>query len=324
MRKRIPPKQKLSLKVWAIWISMVILGLLIIGIVFRGIFTERFGIFENKNSSIEFDVTRAFSDVEYQVSLGPRTPGSEGHRRIRQWIAGELVKSGWETEEQNSTIEGHPVSNIIGKLGEGRPWIVVGAHYDTRFHANLDPDLSKLLEPVPGANDGASGVAVLLELARQLPGYLNESDYSGWTRANTIWLVFFDAEDNGKIEGWNWILGSRAFVAHLQKEPDAAVIIDMIGDRTLNIYKEENSDPRLNGEIWDVAEKLGYRDYFQPYVKYSVLDDHISFLEAGIPAIDIIDFEYAFWHTTSDTPDKISPDSLGIVGRTLLTWLLSD
>ncbi len=109
-----------------------------------------------------------------------------------------------EMEVQNTNIEGHPVSNIIGKYGQGKPWIVLGAHYDTRIHADWDPDLRKTLQPVPGANDGGSGVAVLLELARQLPAYFQGADGSDPEIQATIWLVFFDAEDNGRIEGWGW------------------------------------------------------------------------------------------------------------------------
>ena len=124
--------------------------------------------------------------------------------------------------------------------------------YDSRMVADQDPDPAKRSEPVPGANDGASGVAVLLELARILP-----EDFPG-----TVWLVFFDAEDNGNIPGWDWILGSTAFVDGLQGKPDAAVIIDMIGDADLRIPYERNSDPPLMGEIWNAAAAQGYEEIF--------------------------------------------------------------
>ena len=103
-------------------------------------------------------------------------------------------------------------------------------------------------------------------------------------------------------------------------DPQAVVIVDMIGDADLNIYKEYNSNPELTNEIWDVAKSLGYEDKFIPDHKHSMTDDHTPFLEAGMPAIDIIDFDYPYWHTTQDTVDKVSGESLEIVGKTLWTW----
>jgi Zn-dependent M28 family amino/carboxypeptidase len=175
--------------------------------------------------------------------------------------------------------------------------------------------------PVPGANDGASGVAVLLEFARILPPYLDQITKLEKDSFRQVWLVFFDAEDNGRLEGWDWILGSKAFVADLEMYPDAAVVVDMIGDADLNIYKERYSDTLLINEIWEQAKQLGYSDYFIPTYKYNILDDHYPFLVKGIPAVDIIDFDYPYWHTTSDTIDKVSSHSLQIVGDTLLAWL---
>ncbi len=185
------------------------------------------------------------------------------------------------------------------------PQIIVGAHYDSRMLADQDPGPGRNL-PVPGANDGASGVAVLLELARTLP-----------SNSIPLALVFLDAEDNGGLNGQDWIMGSRAYVASLDFRPRAVIILDMIGDADLNIYMERNSDQRLVTEIWAQAASLGYRQYFIPTYKYSMIDDHTPFLEAGIPAVDIIDFDYPYWHTTADTPDKVSAASLQIVGEVL-------
>jgi glutaminyl-peptide cyclotransferase len=153
-------------------------------------------------------------------------------------------------------------------------------------------------------------VAVLLEMARALP-----------PDGIPTWLVFFDAEDNGDLFGRDWIMGSRAFVANLTSRPRAAIILDMVGDADLNIYIEHNSTTSLVTEIWGQASKLGYVHYFIQKAKYSMLDDHTPFLEAGIPAVDIIDFDYPYWHTSADTPDKVSPKSLKIVGDTLLAWM---
>jgi Zn-dependent M28 family amino/carboxypeptidase len=154
-------------------------------------------------------------------------------------------------------------------------------------------------------------VAVLLELARTLP-----------KDSVPVWLVFFDAEDNGRIPGWDWILGSREFVRNNPIQPKAVVVIDMIGDADLNIYKEKNSNAAITDEIWKTAKTLGYGDKFIDAYKYSMEDDHTPFLEAGLPAVDIIDFDYPYWHTIQDTPDKVSAQSLKAVGDTLLAWVM--
>jgi glutaminyl-peptide cyclotransferase len=263
----------------------------------------------------EFMGSRAYLDVIYQVDLGPRLPGSDAHLALRSWVFKELEQAGWNVEEQKTTYAGQPVFNIVAKnntdIDPSKPWLIIGAHYDSRFYADHDPDVNKRNLPVPGANDGASGVAVLLELARTLPKNLDQQ----------VWLVFFDAEDNGRIPGWDWILGSRAFAESLSEKPDAVVIVDMVGDKDLNLHFEKNSDHQLRQEIWDVAEELGYADYFIPTEKYRILDDHIPFIEIGIPSVDIIDFDYEYWHTVADTADKVSEESLEIVGRTVWTWL---
>jgi Zn-dependent M28 family amino/carboxypeptidase len=213
-------------------------------------------------------------------------------------------------EVQSATSMAHPIKNIVGRRGAGHGRTILGAHYDTRLVADQDPDPAKRLDPVPGANDGASGVAVLLELARTLP-----------TDILDVELVFFDAEDNGYIDGWDWVLGSRAFVTSLATTPDAMILVDMVGDTDLRLPREANSDAALTASIWGVANRLGHGEIFIDEMGPAILDDHVPFLEAGIPAVDIIDFDYDYWHTTQDTPDKVSAESLEIVGSTILEWL---
>jgi Zn-dependent M28 family amino/carboxypeptidase len=258
----------------------------------------------------DFNGERALEDVKTQMAFGPRTSGSTGHVQVLEWMRTELSSAGWSVRIQSTEMLGHPIQNVIAYRGEEPPQIMLAAHYDTRIFADNDPDPLKQMEPVPGANDGASGVAVLLELARVLP-----------SESIPMWLVFFDAEDNGHIQGWDWILGSQAFVAELDFRPSAVVIVDMIGDTDLNIYIERSSDQQLADEIWNVASELGYGETFIPESKYSILDDHTPFLQAGIPAVDIIDFDYPYWHTTQDTVNKVSAGSLEIVGRTLQEWI---
>jgi hypothetical protein len=265
-------------------------------------------------SAESFNGERALEDVAYQVSLGPRTSGSQAAGDLLAWLQVELEAYGWSVEVQEAELLGHPLRNLVARRGAGDEWLLLGAHYDSRLLADRDPDPANRSLPVPGANDGASGVAVLLELARVLPQDLDKE----------IWLVFFDAEDNGDIEGWDWILGSRAFAESLTANPNAVIIVDMVGDAALTLPVEGNSDPALVSEIWFTADELGYGDIFLDQTKYHILDDHLPFVERGIPAVDIIDLDYEYWHTIEDTTDKVSADSLQAVGDTLLTWLLAD
>jgi len=259
---------------------------------------------EEKN---EFDGERTYADVKYQLELGPRIPGSDAHKKTGEWITDKLKKFLWDVETQETTISGINIKNIIAKRGSGNPWVIIGSHYDTRKFADNDPTMEERQNPVPGANDGASSTAILLELGRILPIKPEKQ----------IWLVFFDAED---ISGNAIALGSQYFVSQLVGNPDSVVVLDMVGDKDLNIYMEKNSNPDLTKEIWDIATLLGHSQFIPSY-KYTIIDDHIPFVNAGIKAVDIIDFDYPYWHTTEDTLDKISAESLKIVGDTIIRWL---
>ncbi len=259
----------------------------------------------------QFDGQKAWEDVVFQVNLGARIPGSEAHDKVVEWMVAELERANWQVEIQETEFSGKEIKNVIARRGQGFPWYILGAHYDSRLVADREAEPSKRSQPVPGANDGASGVAVLLELARSLP-----NDLPG-----QLWIVLFDLEDNGNLPEYEWIMGSQAFVTQLPGKPDGAIIIDMVGDADQQIYLEGNSDPNLAAQIWEVAERQGYADRFIPELKHTIIDDHLPFIRAGIPAVDIIDFDYPYWHTTQDTADKVSPESLTAVGDTLITWL---
>ncbi len=258
------------------------------------------------------------------MNIGPRPAGTAADRATGDLIIAQLKDSQWSVVTQEFDYREVPVRNVIGKAGQGRgPVIVIGAHYDTRKRA--DEDKTHPDQPVPGANDGASGVAVLLELARTL-------DISALR--NEVWLAFFDAEDNGNIPGcqvvpppcsdnspWPWSVGATYTADHITPRPEAVIVIDMIGDKDQNIYYEENSDKQFQQQLWGIAARLGYSQQFIPQYKWSMEDDHTPFLQRGIRAVDVIDFDYPYWHTIQDTADKVSAASLGRVGRVLQVWL---
>jgi glutaminyl-peptide cyclotransferase len=257
-----------------------------------------------------FDGERALKDVSAQVDFGPRIPDSEAHAKAITYIQGQLAAAGWQSSLETAQFGGQTALNILATRSKKAPVLLLGAHYDSRLSADNDPEPANHTVPVPGANDGASGVAVLLELARTLPA-----------DSTPTALLFIDIEDNGRLPGWDWILGSRAFAANLTIQPKAVVIVDMIGDADLNIYMEKNSDPELTRQIWKTAKTLGYESAFIPKEKYRVVDDHVPFIEKGIRSVDIIDLDYPYWHTVQDTTDKVSAASLQKVGETLLAWI---
>ncbi len=254
-----------------------------------------------------FDGEVAYEHVLAQCDLGFRPTGSEACRATGDYIVSHLQEQGWTVETQEFTYRETPVRNIVGRTGEG-PVVILGAHYDTRLRAD-EEDLSV---PVMGANDGASGVAVLLELARTL-----DRD----RLQHQVWLAHFDAEDNGRLDGWEWCVGSSYMAAQLEITPQAVVVVDMIGDADQQIYLERNSDAPLQAQLWEIAATLGYTQTFIPEYRWAMYDDHVPFARRGITAVDIIDFDYPYWHTTQDTPDKVSAESLERVGRVLEEWL---
>jgi Zn-dependent M28 family amino/carboxypeptidase len=262
--------------------------------------------------SLVFDGDRAYQQVLNQVALGPRPTGSEAGWATGDFIKAELEKAGRTAEFQEFFFKGVRGRNVIAKIAGEGPVIILGAHYDTRPAADQDPSPTLRETWIEGANDGASGVAVLLELARVLEAEkLN----------NEVWLAFFDAEDRGRLEGWPFSVGARHMAENLTINPESVVVVDMIGDADQQLYYEQNSTPALREEIWAVAGRLGYADSFIPEPKYTIIDDHTPFLERLIPAVDIIDFDYPYWHTVEDTADKVSAESLKRVGHTLQVWL---
>ena len=262
---------------------------------------------------LRVDGAAAFRHVERLVGIGPRVAGSPGGERARAYIVGELRRSGIEAEVrpfEAGTPHGRlRMANVIARLPGRRPEVVVLAgHYDTKLFNSFR---------FVGANDGGSSAALLIELARRL---------AKAPRDYTLWVVWFDGEE--AREAWtatDSLYGSRHLAAELAQAgrlPRALVLVDMIGDRDLNIRRDTYSTPWLTDILWSSAARLGYAKHFLSD-PLPVEDDHAPFLQAGVPAALLIDFDYPPWHTAGDTLDKVSARSLAIVGDVVLDALPS-
>lgn len=271
------------------------------------------------------DGERAMQDLRAQVEFGPRVPGSPAHTRCRDWLAQQLRAAGAQVtlQQWEERLTGRPVkmSNIIGrwKAGSGGTGALLCAHWDTRPTADYEFAPAARGMPIPGANDGASGVAVLLEVTR----YLRKNPPSA-----PVMIVFFDGEDYGPGVD-RMFLGSRYFARNLPPgTPERGVLLDMVGDRDLVIPREQISFQRaraVQDEIYAAAARLGHQTVFVDRAGAPVQDDHVPLLDAGLQVADLIDFNYgpnnSWWHTLADTPDKCSPASLKAVAETVAAWL---
>jgi Zn-dependent M28 family amino/carboxypeptidase len=273
---------------------------------------------------LDVDGARALARVQRQVQAGPRVPGTPAHDSIRVWIEGELARLGAEVETQkfvDSTL-GRPLelTNLVGRYGPnvGRRVALI-AHWDSRPWCDQDPDSTRRDDPVPGANDGGSGVAVLLEVAELL---------AHRPPAIGVDLVFVDGEDLGTpsaVDGW--CRGSKEFARRLRDgrtpEVAAAFVFDMVGDRDLDIHPVVRSAERSSNLVQlvlDGAHATGARHFYSD-PRWDPYDDHVPLLEVGVPAVDIIDFDYSAWHTSRDLPDQVSAASLAEVAR-VAAWIV--
>ena len=272
-----------------------------------------------------FNEDRAFEHLEKQCELGVRYPGSDGIELCRDYIINELTKTNAEIELQNFSVvlneeEIDGVNILASFYPQMSRRILLGAHYDTRPWADKEEDVTLHNTPILGANDAASGVAVLLELAEIIS--TRQPQQFG------IDMVFFDLEDMGAYgENKSWCLGSSYFANNYSDpKPEKAIVIDMIGDTDLSInmeYSSYHNSPNLVKEVWEIADQLGFNE-FKPRIINQIYDDHYPLIAIGINAIVVIDFEYPSWHTLEDTPDKCSPHSLGVVGKTMVNLIYQE
>lgn len=270
----------------------------------------------------EFDGASALGYVRTQVDFGPRIPGTDGHAREARWLdsllrarADTVIVQRWT----HVTARGDSLA-LVNFIARFRPAatrrVLYLAHWDTRPRSDQAKDSADRVKPVPGANDGASGVAVLLGVADALhrapPGI-------------GVDLLFDDGEDYGDFDAdtGDVLIGSRYYAAHQVPgaPPMFAVLFDMVGDRDLKIAREGNSliaAPEVVDLVWQTARDMGYASYFTPYAGLTLTDDHVQLQKVGIRAIDVVDFDYgpanSWWHTPQDTFDKVSAASLKVVG----------
>lgn len=267
-----------------------------------------------------FDQERAFQRLRELCAFGPRNHGSEGKAKVEEWIQQTLRNAGAEVTVHSFQHTPKGASkpeifrNIVARINPKQTRrVLIATHYDTRSTADKDPDESRRNEPIIGANDGGSGVAVLLEMAAL---WKDELPPVG------IDMIFFDGEDFGRgPELDDYFLGSKAYVRDFPDyRPDWGVVLDMVGDADFAIRKERDSLARASAiveGVWNAAARVKSNGILDERGGL-VYDDHTAFLEKGIPVVLLIDFSYKWFHTTADTPDKCSASSLGQVGRTVM------
>lgn len=262
-----------------------------------------------------FDSNRAWGHLRQLVSLGPRPAGSPAIERSRVYIKAQLAASGvavveqaWDDETPTGRV--HMVNLIATIPGARKERLVIAGHYDTKRFREF---------PFVGANDGGTSAAFLIEMARVLKARRN---------AFTIELLFLDGEE--AVVSWqgnDHTYGSRRYVETARRDGSLAslkalVLVDMIGDRDLKLKRDANSTPWLVDLVWAAAEKEKMTAYFRPDIN-QIEDDHLPFVQAGVPSVDIIDLEYPPWHTVHDTLDNVSARSLQVVGDVVLSALPS-
>ncbi len=281
--------------------------------------------------NLTFNGTRAFSDLEWQVSLGPRIPESNASAEFRFHLSDELESLGYEVELQQHQHQNYNFTNVLARYSptisqDNISKVIFSAHYDSRNIADRDENVSLRSLPIDGANDGASGTAVLMELARLVPT-MNLS--------YTVEFLWTDAEDQDQ----NFTLGSRAWSENLSIEDieviEAFILLDMVGDKDLKIQKISPGNASLYTQIEHIANTLGYGtnafcqiDFPQGIIDYQnttfVFDDHVHPHLLGIPSIDVMDPVYgntsnggfgSLWHTSNDTIEHVSQESITAIGR---------
>lgn len=292
-------------------------------------------------SSAAFSADSAYAYVAHQVSLGARVPGTPAHEACAKYLREELRRFGAEVHIQQGQLPNYAgqqqqIYNIQGSFRpEANKRVLLCAHWDCRPWSDQESDTEAVMTPVLGANDGASGVGVLLEIARQLG--MTDSLPLG------VDIVFFDAEDMGTPDFYEgperentWCLGSQLWAKEMKPQSGRyayGILLDMVGAPNAIFPREYYSAhyaPSVLAKIWNMASQLGFGNYFVQVESYPLVDDHLYVNTlAGIPCVDIIHYDQlsgtgfpAYWHTNHDDMSNVSPATLNAVGRTVLTTIL--
>lgn len=304
------------------------IGLIGLGLIALAAAVGAFALFFPADLAADFNGERAYAHLVEICKLGPRRSGSEGMAKQQELLKRHFEELGGKVSFQGFRHKSHPGVEFANLLVQWHPEakdrVLLCCHYDTRPYP--DQDRKNPRGRFIGANDGASGVAVLMEMARAMPKL--ESNYG-------VDFALFDAEEYiFQRDGGQYSLGAEYFARQYAREKDKdrgyryvwGVLLDMIGDADLQIYKEKNSlrtekGRQLVRDIWAVAARRGVREFYSTAL-HDVTDDHLPLNNiARIPTCDIIDFDYPYWHTEGDVPERCSAESLEKVGRVVLEWL---
>lgn len=310
-------------RIRAYFIELILIGALLASVAFFGYLGV--GLLRPDVVNEPFSGEKALANVTRQLNYGPRITGTEASLQTGDWLVEQLRLLGWDVVIQPFTInEQVQGRNIIGVRSPsskpGAPVIILATHYDTRLVADADPDPARQQEPTPGANAGASGPALLLEMARAVDVEATQ---------HTLCLAFFDAEANGGLPGWDANIGSQLFVDSLPDSvprcasPRFVVGLDQVGATDQRFFQNEASNAALNAALWRTAGDLGLRARFPNQSRPMPLSLTDAFLEAGIATADLMSTDYPYRATMADTLDKVSADTLGVVGQVLKSWLES-
>lgn len=303
-------------------IELSLIGALLAAVAFFGYLG--YGLLRSDVVNEPFSGVRALASVDSQLDFGPRITGTEASLRMGDWLVEQLRLLGWDVVIQpftiNEQVQGRNIVAVRSPSQPGAPVVLLATHYDTRLAADADPDPARQQTPTPGANAGASGTAILLELARTL-------DVEAGGR--TVCLAFFDAEANAGLPGWDANIGSRLFVESMPGSvprcaaPRFVVGVNQAGAIDQRFFQNEAGDSALNATLWSVADNLELGGRFPDQSRPMPLSATAIFSGTGSAAADMMSTDYPYRATLADTLDKLSADTLGAVGLVLETWLES-